>query len=155
MKYDFASIEKKWQKIWEEKKVNHVNLNDVKSKLYCLVMFLYPSADKLHIGHWYNFGPTDTWARFKRMNGFNVFEPMGYDAFGLPAENYAIKTGVHPRDSTQKNISVIREQLKTMGAMYDFDYEVDTSKSRNITSGHSGFSCNCTRWVWLTGQMRR
>ncbi|HUI31822.1 MAG TPA: leucine--tRNA ligase [Candidatus Acidoferrales bacterium] len=140
MKYDFASIEKKWQKHWEEKKTNRVNLGDIKRKLYCLVMFLYPSADKLHIGHWYNFGPTDTWARFKRLNGFNVFEPMGYDAFGLPAENYAIKTGVHPQDSTQKNISVIREQLKTMGAMYDFDYEVDTSKPEYY---------RWTQWVFL------
>jgi leucyl-tRNA synthetase len=140
MKYEFASIEKKWQKIWEDKKVYHVNLNNVKNKLYCLVMFLYPSADKLHIGHWYNFGPTDTWARFKRLNGFDVFEPMGYDAFGLPAENYAIKTGVHPRDSTQKNISVIREQLKSMGAMYDFEYEVDTSKPEYYS---------WTQWIFL------
>ncbi len=140
MKYDFTLLEKKWQKIWEEKKVNHVNLDNAGNKLYCLVMFLYPSADKLHIGHWYNFGPTDTWARFKRLNGFNVFEPIGYDAFGLPAENYAIKTGVHPQDSTQKNISVIRDQLKTMGAMYDFEYEVDTSKPEYY---------RWTQWVFL------
>lgn len=140
MKYDFNSIEKKWQKYWEEKKTYHVDLDSIKHKLYCLVMFLYPSADKLHIGHWYNFAPTDTWARFKRMSGFNVFEPMGYDAFGLPAENYAIKTAVHPQDSTQRNISVIREQLKTMGAMYDFDYEVDTSKPEYY---------KWTQWVFL------
>jgi leucyl-tRNA synthetase len=140
MKYDFASIEKKWQRVWEEKRTFHVNIDDVRNKLYCLVMFLYPSADKLHIGHWYNFGPTDTWARFKRLQGFNVFEPIGYDAFGLPAENYAIKTGVHPQDSTQKNISVIREQLKTMGAMYDFDFEVDTSKPEYY---------RWTQWVFL------
>ena len=140
MKYDFASIEEKWRKIWEEKKIYHVDLSEAKNKLYCLVMFLYPSADKLHIGHWYNFGPTDTWARFKRLNGFKVFEPMGYDAFGLPAENYAIKTGVHPQDSTRKNISVIREQLKTMGAMYDFEYEVDTSKPEYY---------RWTQWVFL------
>jgi len=140
MKYNFASIEQKWQRIWEEKKVYHVDLTNIKNKLYCLVMFLYPSADKLHIGHWYNFAPTDTWARFKRLNGFDVFEPMGYDAFGLPAENYAIKTGVHPQDSTEKNISVIREQLKTMGAMYDFDYEVDTSKPEYY---------RWTQWIFL------
>ncbi len=140
MKYDFTTIEKKWQKYWEDNKVYHVGLNESVNKLYCLVMFLYPSADKLHIGHWYNFGPTDTWARFKKLSGFNVFEPMGYDAFGLPAENYAIKTGVHPQDSTQRNISVIREQLKTMGAMYDFDYEVDTSKPEYY---------RWTQWVFL------
>ncbi len=140
MKYDFASIEKKWQKYWEDNKTYAVDFSEAQRKLYCLVMFLYPSADKLHIGHWYNFAPTDTWARFKRMNGFNVFEPIGYDAFGLPAENYAIKTGVHPKDSTQKNVDVIREQLKSMGAMYDFDYEVDTSKPEYY---------KWTQWVFL------
>ena len=140
MKYDFASIEKKWQEYWENNRVYRLNFNDVQNKLYCLVMFLYPSADKLHIGHWYNFAPTDTWARYKKLNGFNVFEPIGYDAFGLPAENYAIKTGVHPQDSTDKNISVIREQLKSMGAMYDFDYEVDTSKPEYY---------RWTQWVFL------
>lgn len=140
MKYDFTSIEKKWQKIWADRKTNHIDLRSATEKLYCLVMFLYPSADKLHIGHWYNFAPTDTWARFKKMNGFNVFEPMGYDAFGLPAENYAIKSGVHPQDSTQRNVLVIREQLKTMGALYDFDYEVDTSKPEYY---------RWTQWVFL------
>ncbi len=140
MRYDFTSIETKWRKYWEENKVYHLDFNDPRDKLYCLVMFLYPSADRLHIGHWYNFAPTDTWARFKRLNGFNVFEPMGYDAFGLPAENYAIKTGVHPQDSTQKNVNDIREQLKTMGAMYDFDYEVDTSKPEYY---------KWTQWVFL------
>ncbi|HEY9164897.1 MAG TPA: leucine--tRNA ligase [Candidatus Kryptonia bacterium] len=140
MKYDFTSIEKKWQKIWTDNKTNHIDLRSATEKLYCLVMFLYPSADKLHIGHWYNFAPTDTWARFKKMNGFNVFEPMGYDAFGLPAENYAIKSGVHPQDSTQRNVLVIREQLKTMGALYDFDYEVDTSKPEYY---------RWTQWVFL------
>lgn len=140
MKYDFDLIQKKWQKIWLEKKVHEVNLKNIKNKLYCLVMFLYPSADKLHVGHWYNFAPTDTWARYKRLQGFNVFEPIGYDAFGLPAENYAIKTGVHPQDSTEKNIADIREQLKSMGAMYDFNYEVDTSKPEYY---------KWTQWVFL------
>ncbi len=140
MKYDFNSIEKKWQKFWQDNKTYHADLTGIDKKLYCLVMFLYPSADRLHIGHWYNFGPTDTWARFKLMNGFDVFEPMGYDAFGLPAENYAIKTGVHPQDSTDRNINDIREQLKTMGAMYDFDHEVDTSKPEYY---------KWTQWVFL------
>ncbi|MGC8594774.1 MAG: leucine--tRNA ligase [Candidatus Kryptoniota bacterium] len=140
MKYDFDLIQKKWHKIWAEKKVHEVDLNRTENKLYCLVMFLYPSADKLHVGHWYNFAPTDTWARYKRLKGFNVFEPIGYDAFGLPAENYAIKTGVHPQDSTQKNIADIREQLKTMGAMYNFDYEVDTSRPEYY---------RWTQWVFL------
>ncbi|HPG37900.1 MAG TPA: leucine--tRNA ligase [bacterium] len=124
---DFAENEKKWQKRWEETQLYKVDLSNNNKKLYCLVMFLYPSGDKLHIGHWYNYGPTDTWARFKRMQGYNVFEPMGYDAFGLPAENYAIKTGKHPATSTENNINFIRGQLKAMGAMYDWDKEINTS----------------------------
>lgn len=126
--YNFADIEKKWQKEWENTELYRVNLSDIEKKLYCLVMFLYPSGDRLHIGHWYNYAPTDTCARFKRMQGYNVFEPMGYDAFGLPAENYAIKHGVHPAESTNQNIKNIRGQLKAMGAMYDWSCEIDTSK---------------------------
>lgn len=125
--YPFAEIEKKWQKRWEEEKRYRIDMDRVEKKLYCLVMFIYPSGDKLHIGHWYNYGPTDTWARFKRMQGYNVFEPMGYDAFGLPAENYAIKQGVHPAVSTAGNISTIRKQLKAMGTMYDWSKEINTS----------------------------
>lgn len=126
MKYPFEEIEKKWQKFWEEKKIYKTDLSETKNKLYCLVMLPYPSAAKMHIGHWYNYGPTDSWARFKKLKGFNVFEPIGYDAFGLPAENYAIKTGIHPQDSTLKNISDIREMLKRMGGMYDWDSELMT-----------------------------
>ncbi|MCK4272477.1 leucine--tRNA ligase, partial [bacterium] len=125
--YPFRAIEKKWQNYWEEHGLNKVDLNDERRKLYCLVMFSYPSGEKLHTGHWYNYGPTDTWARYKRLCGFNVFEPMGYDAFGLPAENYAISHGVHPAISTTENISQIRKQLKAIGAMYDWDKEIDTS----------------------------
>ena len=125
--YPFAEIEKKWQKKWEETKIYQTNMEDSGKKIYCLVMFIYPSGDKLHIGHWYNYGPTDTWARFKRMQGYNVFEPMGYDAFGLPAENYAIKQGVHPAKSTAENINFIRKQLKAIGAMYDWSKEINTS----------------------------
>jgi len=125
--YPFKEIEKKWKKNWDEQKLFQVDIHEVKNKLYCLVMFPYPSGDRLHIGHWYNFGPTDTWARFKRLQGYDVFEPIGYDAFGLPAENYAIKVGVHPSISTQKNITQFREQLKAIGAMYDFSNEVNTS----------------------------
>jgi leucyl-tRNA synthetase len=126
MKYPFAEIEEKWQKIWEEKKVNNTDLSEIDRKLYCLVMFIYPSGAKLHIGHWYNYGPTDSWARFKKLKGYNVFEPIGYDAFGLPAENYAIKSGVHPYDSTIQNIKDIRVQLKKMGCMYDWNAELTT-----------------------------
>ncbi|PID62554.1 MAG: leucine--tRNA ligase [Ignavibacteriae bacterium] len=126
MKYPFNEVEKKWQSFWQEKKINSTNLSNAEKKLYTLVMFIYPSGSKTHIGHWYNYAPTDSWARFKKLQGNNVFEPMGYDAFGLPAENYAIKTGVHPQDSTLQNIEDIREQLKTMGCMYDWNAELMT-----------------------------
>lgn len=126
MRYPFDLIEAKWQKFWEENQVFKTEFEDISKKLYTLVMFIYPSGAKLHIGHWYNYGPTDSWARFKKLQGYNVFEPMGYDAFGLPAENYAIKTGVHPFDSTMKNIDDIRQQLKRMGCMYDWNSELMT-----------------------------
>ncbi len=126
MRYPFQEIETKWQNFWQNNKIYQTNLSDTDKKLYTLVMFIYPSGAKLHCGHWYNYGPTDTWARYKKLKGFNVFEPMGYDAFGLPAENYAIKTGVHPFDSTITNINDIRQQLKKMGCMYDWDSELMT-----------------------------
>jgi len=126
MKYPFSEVEDRWVKRWEERKIHKTDLNSLKDKIYCLVMFSYPSGSKLHCGHWYNYGPTDTWARFKKLKGFNVFEPMGYDAFGLPAESYAIKTGIHPYDSTMNNIRDIREMLKRMGCMYDWDSELMT-----------------------------
>jgi leucyl-tRNA synthetase len=126
MKYPFTETEQKWQDYWSKNEVHKTDLNDLEKALYCLVMFIYPSGAKLHCGHWYNYGPTDSWARFKKLQGFNVFEPMGYDAFGLPAENYAVKTGIHPYDSTLKNIEDIREQLKRMGCMYDWSAELMT-----------------------------
>jgi leucyl-tRNA synthetase len=126
MRYPFSEIETKWQKLWEENKTYKTDLSSTNKKLYTLVMFIYPSGAKLHIGHWYNYGPADSWARFKKLQGYNVFEPIGYDAFGLPAEGYAIKTGIHPQDSTLKNIDDIREQLKKMGCMYDWDAELMT-----------------------------
>lgn len=120
------SIDKKSQKFWDENKINSFNWNDEKQKLYVLEMFSYPSGSNLHAGHWFNFGLVDSYARYKKMNGFNVFQPMGFDAFGLPAENYAIKTGIHPKDSTMKNIETMRTQLKNMGAMFNFENEIVT-----------------------------
>ncbi|MBD3374564.1 leucine--tRNA ligase, partial [candidate division KSB1 bacterium] len=125
--YQFKDVESKWQQKWQETELYKVDMGKTDNKLYCLVMFLYPSGDRLHIGHWYNYGPTDSWARFKRMQGYNVLEPMGYDAFGLPAENYAIKQGIHPKTSTENNIEYIRKQLKAFGAMYDWSKEINTS----------------------------
>ncbi|MDD3304394.1 MAG: leucine--tRNA ligase [Clostridia bacterium] len=121
-------IDNKWQKIWDEKKSASFHKERIDKKYYCLEMFSYPSGAKLHVGHWYNYGPVDTFARFKKMQGYEVFQPMGFDAFGLPAENYAIKTGIHPYDSTMNNIDTMEKQLKAMGAMFNFDAEVVTCK---------------------------
>ncbi len=126
--YNFKDIEEKWQKKWEEEGIYNFKDDPNKEKLYCLEMFSYPSGAKLHLGHWYNFGVADTWARYKRMQGYNVFEPMGFDAFGLPAENYAIKTGIHPRISTEKNIDTMEHQLRKMGAMFDWSHEIVTCR---------------------------
>lgn len=126
--YKARITEQKWQKKWNSSKLYKVNLASKKPKYYNLVMFPYPSGDKLHVGHWYNFAPADSWGRYKRMTGFNVFEPMGFDSFGLPAENYAIKTGVPPQKSTEKNIESMIKQLGAMGTMYDWDKTVATSR---------------------------
>lgn len=123
---DMKVIEPKWQAKWEKSKLNNFNKKNIDKKMFILEMFSYPSGAKLHVGHWYNYGPTDTYARFKKMQGYEVFQPMGFDAFGLPAENYAIKTGIHPKDSTEKNIATMEQQLKAMGAMFDWSAELTT-----------------------------
>lgn len=123
---DIKKIEKKWQTIWEKEKLGTFKNKNVDKKYYCLEMFSYPSAAKLHLGHWYNYGPTDSFVRYKKMKGFEVFQPMGFDAFGLPAENYAIKTGIHPMDSTKQNIANMEQTLREMGAMFDWDAEIKT-----------------------------
>ena len=123
---DIKAIEKKWQAKWEKDKINVFNKKNADNKHYVLEMFSYPSAAKLHVGHWYNYGPTDSYARYKKMKGFEIFQPMGFDAFGLPAENYAIKTGVHPQDSTIQNIETMENTLKEMGAMFDWSCEIKT-----------------------------
>lgn len=123
---EMKKIENKWRKIWEEKELYKFDINSDKEKLYCLEMFSYPSGAKLHLGHWYNFSVADTWARYKKMCGYNLFHPMGFDAFGLPAENYAIKTGIHPKISTDKNIETMEEQLKKIGGSWDWNHEVIT-----------------------------
>ena len=120
------STDKKWQEKWKEANIYKYNPDSKKEKLYTLEMFSYPSGAKLHLGHWFNFGPADSFARLKKMQGYNVFHPMGFDAFGLPAENYAIKTGIHPEDSTKKNIETMKKQLEEMGGSYDWDYSVET-----------------------------
>jgi leucyl-tRNA synthetase len=121
-----TNIDKKWQQKWEETELYKFDDKNLDKKLYVLEMFSYPSGSNLHAGHWFNYGPVDSWARMKRMQGYNVFQPMGFDAFGLPAENYAIKTGIHPKDSTLKNIETMEKQLKAMGAMFSWDNELVT-----------------------------
>lgn len=121
-----VNIDRKWQKVWEETNLYRFDPEASGEKLYCLEMFSYPSGANLHLGHWYNYSLTDSWSRMKRMQGYNVFHPMGFDAFGLPAENYAIKTGIHPQDSTLSNIRTMEKQLKEMGATFDWNYELAT-----------------------------
>ncbi|MBI5147656.1 MAG: leucine--tRNA ligase [Parcubacteria group bacterium] len=147
MFYDHRKIEKKAQNAWVKSGIYKVR-DKVKRKdlpagrqenFYHLVMFPYPSGN-LHIGHWYNFAPADVYARFKRMSGFNVLSPIGFDAFGLPAENAAIKRKIHPRDWTYKNIAFMRKQLKTMGNIYDW--------SREIITADPGYY-KWTQWMFL------
>jgi leucyl-tRNA synthetase len=123
--YNPHEIEKKWQNKWAEDKLYEVSEDSDKPKWYALTMFPYTSGD-LHIGHWYAMAPSDVHARFKRMQGFNVLHPIGFDAFGLPAENAAIKRGIHPYKWTMQNIDNMRRQLKSIGAIYDWSREVIT-----------------------------
>lgn len=113
-------IDKKWQKKWEEMRLGEFDPSRIDKKLYVLEMFSYPSASKLHVGHWFNYAPPDSWARMQKMRGYEVFQPIGFDAFGLPAENYAIRTGIHPEDSTKANIETMTEQLHKLGGMFDW-----------------------------------
>ena len=123
--YNHKVIEKKWRKQWEE---HPINVNDSKKdKYYCLDMFPYPSGNGLHVGHWRGYVISDVWSRYKLMHGYYVIHPMGWDAFGLPAENYAIKTGSHPAESTAKNIANIKRQINEIAAIYDWDMEVNTT----------------------------
>jgi len=127
MFYEPGKIEPKWQKFWEDKKIFQSKDFDAKrKKFYHLVMFGYPSGD-LHVGHWYNFAPADTYARFKFMQGYNVLSPMGFDAFGLPAENAAINNKLDPATWTKENIDRMRTQLRSIGPIYDWDREVLTN----------------------------
>ncbi|MDO8524478.1 MAG: leucine--tRNA ligase [bacterium] len=126
-KYEPDKIEPKWQKFWEKQELNKAQDFDKRPKFYCLDMFPYPSGAGLHVGHPKGYTATDIISRYKRMNGFNVLHPIGWDAFGLPAENYAIKTKVHPNESTHKNIAHFKEQIKSLGFSYDWSREIDTS----------------------------
>jgi leucyl-tRNA synthetase len=126
--YDSSAVEPKWQKKWEKSGVYNVDLSHEKNPYYCLVMFPYPSGARLHVGHWFQYSIPDSYVRFLRMRGKHVFHPMGFDAFGLPAENYAVKTGVPPAKSTAENVAVMIEQFKRMGTVFDWRACIDTSK---------------------------
>lgn len=127
MEYKFDQIEKKWQDHWDAEKTFRVEESTTKPKYYVLDMFPYPSGAGLHVGHPEGYTATDIIARYKRMNGFNVLHPMGWDSFGLPAENYAIKTGTHPDKITKENIKTFKRQLKMLGFSYDWEREIATS----------------------------
>src|SRR6187549_2062232 len=121
MEYNFRDIEKRWQKWWKENKVYQVSNESSKPKYYALDMFPYPSGAGLHVGHPLGYIASDIVARYKRIKGFNVLHPMGFDSFGLPAEQYAIQTGQHPRITTEKNIETYKSQLGKIGFSFDWD----------------------------------
>ena len=138
--YNPKAIEPRWQQYWlEHKTFRTPDLSD-KPKYYILDMFPYPSGAGLHVGHPEGYTATDILARYKRMRGFNVLHPMGWDAFGLPAEQYAIKTGTHPRTTTEKNINNFRRQIQMLGFSYDWDREVDTTDPHYF---------RWTQWIFL------
>jgi leucyl-tRNA synthetase len=138
--YNPKAIEPRWQRFWEERKTFRTPDTSDKPKYYILDMFPYPSGSGLHVGHPEGYTATDILARYKRMRGFNVLHPMGWDAFGLPAEQYAIETGTHPRATTQKNIETFRRQIKMLGFSYDWDREVDTTDPAYF---------KWTQWIFL------
>jgi leucyl-tRNA synthetase len=140
MPYDHKSVEARWQAFWQEHKTFRAERHPSRKKLYALDMFPYPSGSGLHVGHPEGYTATDIICRYKRMNGFDVLHPMGWDAFGLPAEQYAIQTGTHPAITTQTNISMFRAQLQRLGFAYDWDREVNTTDPGYV---------RWTQWIFL------
>ena len=139
-KYDFAAIESKWQKYWDEHPTFKARMDKSREKFYCLSMFPYPSGVGLHAGHPEGYTATDILCRYKRMKGFNVLHPIGWDAFGLPAEQYAIKTGTHPSETTKKNVENFTRQIKSLGFSYDWDREINTTDPNYY---------KWTQWIFL------
>ena len=140
MEYNFRAIEKKWQEQWNQSQAYKVSNQSTKPKFYVLDMFPYPSGAGLHVGHPLGYIASDIYSRYKRLKGFNVLHPMGYDAFGLPAEQYAIEHGIHPAISTENNINNFRKQLDNIGFSYDWDREV-----RTCDPGYYKW----TQWIFL------
>jgi len=140
MKYDFQNIESKWQRIWAENHTFRTTEDRRLKKIYVLDMYPYPSGSGLHVGHPEGYTATDIYSRFKRMNGFNVLHPMGWDAFGLPAERYAMQTNVHPKLTTEENVNTFRRQIKSLGLSYDWEREVNTTDPKYY---------KWTQWIFL------
>ncbi len=126
MAYDFKAVESKWHQNWNDTKAYQVQEDKTKPKYYVLDMFPYPSGAGLHVGHPLGYIASDIYARYKRQKGFNVLHPMGFDAFGLPAEQYAIQTGRHPEDTTEENLATYKRQLNNIGLSFDWDRQVKT-----------------------------
>ena len=141
-KYDFSKIEKKWQKIWAQNNFKLWQATDFskKKKYYVLDMFPYPSGEGLHVGHVEGYTATDIYSRFLRLNNFNVLHPMGWDAFGLPTENYAIKTKTHPEIITKKSIKKFKNKMQALGFSYDWTREFSTTDP---------FYYKWTQWMFL------
>src|SRR5258706_1972761 len=140
MEYNFKDIEKKWEQYWAKNKTFHTEPHSSKPKYYVLDMFPYPSGTGLHVGHPLGYIASDIVARYKRLHEFNVLHPMGYDSFGLPAEQYAIQTGQHPAVTTEQNIKRYREQLDKIGFSFDWDRQVKTSDPKFY---------KWTQWIFL------
>ena len=140
MSYNFIEIEEKWQKYWLDNKTFKADNNSEKPKYYVLDMFPYPSGSGLHVGHPLGYIASDIVSRFKRCKGFNVLHPMGFDSFGLPAEQYAVKTGKHPKKTTEENVVRFKNQLDKLGLSFDWDREIKTSDSSYY---------RWTQWIFL------
>ena len=140
MKYDYKAVEAKWQKVWEDEKTFHVEIDHSKPKFYALVEFPYPSGAGLHVGHPRSYTALDVVSRKRRQNGYNVLYPMGWDAFGLPTENFAMKNHIHPAIVTKKNVDHFREQLKALGFSFDWDREINTTDPEYY---------KWTQWIFL------
>ena len=140
MDYNFNEIENRWQLHWKESGIYHVSNSSEKPKYYVLDMFPYPSGAGLHVGHPLGYIASDIYARYKRLKGFNVLHPMGFDSFGLPAEQYALETGQHPATTTEKNIANFKNQMDKIGFCYDWSREIKTSDPEYY---------RWTQWIFL------
>ena len=140
MRYDHKSTEPKWQKIWEEKGVFHAEENSDKEKFFALIEFPYPSGQGLHVGHPRPYTALDVVSRKRRLQGYNVLYPIGWDAFGLPTENFAIKNHIHPEIVTKNNVDRFREQIKSLGISFDWSREINTTDPQYY---------KWTQWIFL------